>query len=278
VKRLYVSDLDGTLLDELWRISPPNLAKLNQALADGLLFSVASGRSLSSMQRALAGMNLSLPVVECNGAFLTDWHTGEHLAVNDMPSDIGAGIYEQAVGLGLDPFVVTFDGERDWLSYGELENAGTKWYYQKRKQHEDPRLRHQSKMDLVFQEKVVAFILMGATADLAKLQASIQQNWGNEIVTHFYIEPHSPEWSWLDVHDVSANKGTTIQLMQKKLDLQVEELVVFGDEVNDLGMFALADRAYAPDNAVEPVKSKATAVLPHCQQGSVAQFVLQEWQ
>jgi hypothetical protein len=43
----------------------------------------------------------------------------------------------------------------------------------------------------------------------------------------------------------------------------LEKLTVFGDNYNDIGMFALANKAVAVANAQEGVKEKADIVLPH---------------
>ena len=65
---LYVSDLDGTLLQEDATVSPTSRRILSSLLAEGLPLTVASARSVVSMQQMLAGIGLKLPVIEFNGA------------------------------------------------------------------------------------------------------------------------------------------------------------------------------------------------------------------
>ena len=42
--KLFVTDMDGTLLDSNRRISDVNREKICQAVKDGMLFTVATGR------------------------------------------------------------------------------------------------------------------------------------------------------------------------------------------------------------------------------------------
>ena len=60
--RLYISDLDGTLLRNDGGISVFSRDTLNSMIADGLPFTVASARSVVSMKMILAGESLDKAV------------------------------------------------------------------------------------------------------------------------------------------------------------------------------------------------------------------------
>ena len=77
-KKLYISDLDGTLLKTEGTLSEYSKNSLNDMLKNGLQFTVASARNVGSIRKVLHGVNLTLPVIEINGAFLTNIETGEH--------------------------------------------------------------------------------------------------------------------------------------------------------------------------------------------------------
>ena len=80
--KIYISDLDGTLLRDDATISPWSREKLTSLLNDGVNFTIASARSANSTKQILGDLPLTLPVIEINGAFITDYHTYKHLAIN----------------------------------------------------------------------------------------------------------------------------------------------------------------------------------------------------
>jgi 5-amino-6-(5-phospho-D-ribitylamino)uracil phosphatase len=77
---LYVCDIDGTLLGPDARLSEFARDGLNELLAAGVQLTLASSRRTISMRSLFAGGDLSLPVIEVNGAFVSELHSGRHLA------------------------------------------------------------------------------------------------------------------------------------------------------------------------------------------------------
>ena len=125
---LFVSDLDGTLLNDQAELSPYSRDLLTSMLAEGLLFTVASARSVSSIRSMLKGLPLQLPVIEFNGAFISDLHTGRHDYVNAIHGDIVSDVYHLLSQGEHPPFVASFNGDEDCLYPPTLVNPGAQWY------------------------------------------------------------------------------------------------------------------------------------------------------
>lgn len=93
MERLYISDLDGTLLTPEKTISPRTREAVNRAIAAGEGFSVATARSASTVVEILQGIQLNLPVVLMNGVFLYDIAADRYLDVQTIrwrrPADAG---------------------------------------------------------------------------------------------------------------------------------------------------------------------------------------------
>ena len=75
-KVLYVTDLDGTLLNRHDRISPFSIRVINGLVEKGMLFTYATARSLVSASRVAEGLTTKVPVIAYNGAFIFQPSTG----------------------------------------------------------------------------------------------------------------------------------------------------------------------------------------------------------
>ena len=80
MKKLYVTDLDGTLLNRQDRISPFSVRVINELVDKGLLFTYATARSLVSASKVTEGLSTEIPVIAYNGAFIIQPSTGEILS------------------------------------------------------------------------------------------------------------------------------------------------------------------------------------------------------
>lgn len=56
-----------------------------------------------------------------------------------------------------------------------------------------------------------------------------------------------------------------------------DRIVVFGDSVNDISMFEIADEAYAVENAIDELKEKATSVIDSNDEDGVAKLLSERW-
>jgi Cof subfamily protein (haloacid dehalogenase superfamily) len=277
VKSLYVSDLDGTLLDKDAALSHRSRQVLTRLLNLGLRFTVATARSIVSVQAILGDLPLRLPVIEFNGAFLSDYRSGRHLLVNALLREVAAALHADIVAAGQAPIISTFDGRRDRLYFGPILNPGVQWYLDDRRKNHDPRLAEAPTTAEVLTEQVVCMTVIGRQEALTALRAVLERRVGPHIETHCQPALYSEGWHWLTVHDRRASKDQAIRCLQERCGMKDAELVVFGDHANDLKMFQIADRGLAVANATEDLKQVSHHVIGPNTGDSVALFLEQEW-
>src|SRR5699024_7898897 len=82
--KLIASDLDGTLLNELEKISPENAQTIQKALEKGIQVIVSTGRSYDGACKPLQEAGLSLPIICLNGAMT---YTENKELINEIPMD-----------------------------------------------------------------------------------------------------------------------------------------------------------------------------------------------
>jgi Cof subfamily protein (haloacid dehalogenase superfamily) len=273
MNHLYVSDLDGTLLSNDGTLSTNSRAALQRLLGDGVAFSVASARSVVSMRPILRGLRFSLPVIEFNGAFLSDLETGRHEIVNSIESDVAQDIFALLKRSARSPFVSTFNGKSDCVYYDKTTNEGERYYVSNRLENEDHRLRSTNDLARSLRDQVVCFTVIAKVEALRDLEVAIEERYGEHIEVHLFENQYSPSWYWLTIHDRRATKDQAIRLMIDNYGMTAHSLVVFGDQINDIKMFRIATEAVAVANAQPEVKRHATRIIGPNHEDSVVEFI-----
>jgi 5-amino-6-(5-phospho-D-ribitylamino)uracil phosphatase len=124
---LYICDLDGTLLGSDGALSEFARYGLNELLSAGIRLTVASSRATPAMRALLAGVNFDLPVIEFNGAFVSERGSGRHLASNVLSRSAACAAVGAILATGADPVVSAWDGSRDRVHFGSRMNEGSGW-------------------------------------------------------------------------------------------------------------------------------------------------------
>jgi len=270
---LYVSDLDGTLLNRDAELSPTTREGLARLLEHGLQFTVASARHIVSIRSILAGLPLKLPVISSNGAYLSDALTGRHELVNAMDPALAQALHALVQTHGFAPFVLTHSPKGDQLYYERIDNEGQRRFVEERQRHGDPRLRHVDRIAAVLGDPTVTFMVIGEHAPLTALRDAVTELCGNAVEMHLAEDLYMPGWPWLNIHDRRASKDQAIRTLAQRYGLASREIVAFGDHVNDMSMLRTAHRAIAVANAIAPVREIAHAVIGHHSEDSVLRYI-----
>jgi len=275
---LYVSDLDGTLLDAQGRLADSTRQGLTRLLDEGLLFTVASARHVSSIRQILGELPLRLPVIGSNGAYISDLASARHEIVHAIEPDLAQAVFALIRRHGLMPFVSTHGAQGDQLFYQSVHNEAQQSFVDERLRNADPRLRHSPRMQDVLHDPAVTLVVVDREEPLAELQAAITEMCGDRVETHLAEDLYKPGWPWLTVHDRRASKDQGIKTLAQRYGLTDREVVVFGDHVNDIKMLRAAHRGIAVENAIPAVKQAAHRVIGPHHEDSVLRFITEDWQ
>ena len=277
MRKLYISDLDQTLLDKNANLPKKQKEKLNELIEDGTLFTVASARSVKSIQQILKGVNFRLPVIEFNGAFISDFHAGKHLVINDIEKNHVSSILKMVSEFGKTPIFSVFD-EDDRLFFPPVTNGGLEWYRNDRIKAKDPRfMSGEYSFSENSADNIVCLNFIDRKEALEPLFKEISNApFADKLSIHFLENRYSPGWHWLTIHAHNAQKHIAVKELIKYEGMKNCELIVFGDNLNDLSMFKIADRSYAVSNGVQELKDAATGVIGHHNDGAVVDFIVNE--
>lgn len=277
VDTLYISDLDGTLLNNNAELTDYSRQTLQTLIDAGLPFTVASARSIVSMQQMLAGLQLTLPVICFNGGYLSNFTTGEHHVVNSIDRDVALQIYDHVTDSGCIPYLSTFTGTEERVYYHSVNNEGMDWYLQERFIRKDPRFRWTEDLRSGLEEQLVCMTVIDRKEVLDVLERHILECHGERVSVHHYENQYSPGWYWLTVHDRHASKDVAVTRLKKLLGVPDCRTVVFGDNLNDIAMLQAADHAVAVDNAHPEVKRHAHEVIESNEKNGVVNYLVRNW-
>jgi Cof subfamily protein (haloacid dehalogenase superfamily) len=273
--RLFVSDVDRTLADRGARLSRFSRRQLKALLEAGMPFSVATARSVHTLAPILAGLPLRLPVVELNGAFITDLKTREPLVCHALAPDIAEAAMRWALDHRVPPFVSTFaQGRQHLYPPRVLMNAGIAWYDSSRRAAKDARLRAAVDPLMLLDQAIVCVTLIGERSRLEPIKRQIAQSFVG--LTHCLLQENAYQrgWYWLTVQSHRASKAHGLRTLAELAGVSLAETTVFGDEVNDIPMFELAGRGVAVDNAIDDLKRIAHEIIGPHHRDSVVRYLL----
>jgi Cof subfamily protein (haloacid dehalogenase superfamily) len=267
-KILYVSDLDGTLLNPATAISPYTARTINALIEKGLLFTYATARSLATAGVVTRPLQLRLPVILNNGVFLTDPATGEILHATTLPEDQASRVLAIIARHQVPALVYALLDGRERVSWlGAWENAGVRSYVADRPG--DERLRRVEDMAALGAGEIYYIAMIEEETEARRLESLFagEDNLTCLLTNDIY---HREEW-WLELYHRDASKAAAVETLRQKIG--AERVVCFGDGINDLPLFRACSEAYAMGNAHPLVKQAATAVIGRNDEDGVARWL-----
>ena len=264
---LYVSDLDGTLMRSDETLSAYTVRTVNALVAQGLAFTYATARSVESARTITRDLRLSLPVITRNGAVLADNATGEHLEKAIFTADEISLLKKLLPELPRCGFVSCFVGSEMIKTYLPGEHTAGLDKHIEKSVH-GPRLQPVSSFDELFCGQPGYVTLIDDQEKMAPLYERVRQYPDWECL--FQKDTYWDEF-WLEICPRNCTKAKSILKMKERYGYK--KLVVFGDSVNDLSMFHIADEAYAVAGALDSLKAAATGVIGSNDEDAVARFL-----
>lgn len=277
MKRLYITDLDGTLLDRSGRLSERTAGLLRALFDDGALVTVATGRSLPSLAEIMGDCLPKLPVIVHNGARIGNLQTGEYLYSNAMQKGVLDDVLAKAFSHHFAPFLNAFGEAGDRFCYTLPANRATEDYVLYRQSiMPEAVMQYRFRTELAEMEVINLNIIDDLTR-LESFQELIRKECSPWVDVHITTDPTFSTIGWLTVGDSRSHKAEAIRALKGLISEEPLHVTVFGDQLNDVHMFEAADRAVAVENASPELLALAHEVIGPHWEDSVARFIAAEW-
>lgn len=271
---LFISDLDGTLLNSDGKFSSYTKETIHDFVEQGGLFSIATGRTLESAQKYIEQIDLRLPVVLSNGVSVYDPIEKQYLSI--------AHFTDQALSSLLN--ILEEEGKRGFF-YRMVDHKTHVGHFPAGNHAEETYLNIISRIypetlfeiddPATFLENGIPHfcVLYGRREDLTDIANRLDHTPGLQTV--LYLDVYS-EYYMLDVFSADASKLSGMQTVQKIS--RASRTVSFGDNHNDLPMLEGANESYAMEGAVPDAKALATHTIGSNDKDAVAKVLAEKMQ
>ena len=267
--KIFISDLDGTLLDEKGCVPEKSVEILKRLEEKGVLFTVASARTPLSAAFILEPLRLRIPAILLNGCMLYDLEKRRILWYQEKKAGLtGLLLAVEKTSDGTETLCMELDPEAGelWEGYFDLERLeaclGIRNGFGDR-----------DRTGAVERPMVYGLYMDREPGRLEQMAKALGRTPG--LTLDFYKDIYRDSCWCLEIFSGEASKRSAALRLKKMCG--ADYLIGFGDGVNDLPLFEACDEAYAVSNGCEALKEAADRVIRSNLENGVALF-MEEWE
>ncbi|MGL4392370.1 MAG: Cof-type HAD-IIB family hydrolase [Fusobacteriaceae bacterium] len=242
--KAVICDLDGTILDH-GKLSEFTKETFKKIVALGVKIYIATGRHHLDAKYFKEKLGIKSFLISSNGSKIHNDELEEIYSVT-LPSDVASELVNLSVDEEVEPNVFT---ETHWF--------GTKGNYFSQ---DDPYKVSSftqnvvsSLQSLKFDDVIKFFYISPNESKLETISANIKKKYGENVSVVFSAI------QCLEVMSAKVSKGEAIKHMLEMEGLQSDEVIAFGDGMNDLEMLESVGKGFVMGNA----NPKLKAALPN---------------
>ena len=272
MKTLFLSDLDGTFLNSKGEISDLSRKIISDLTDKGLLFTVATARTYATVTKMFEGIFLPCPLVLMNGVTLYDPSENKIISSNPIPTDLGNKIIDEFKKRDIDPMLYFQHGDTLEIYYSRLTNDYQREYVAQRTDCSGKKFIHSPDIVSIEGRNLVYIVSLDYYDNIKDVYTAVSAF--DDAHCMFYKDNYSDMY-FLEIITKTVSKASGA-LAVKEL-VRADKIVAFGDNLNDIPLFEVADESYAVANAQGKLKSVATGVIGHNDDDAVAKFLLERY-
>jgi Cof subfamily protein (haloacid dehalogenase superfamily) len=246
--RLAAVDLDGTLLGPDKLISDQNAAAIHRLNEHGARVIIASGRRHQNSIRFQRQLQLTGPIIACQGGLIRDGESGNVIEAHFLPQAVAREIAEGAETNGVQPIYYHLDhlyvpeGNNRWLDL-----------YESRVGERAETIPSLSQLD---GRRALKIVWYGDPVILRKIRPELAAQYQGKV------DILSTESENLEFMPRGINKAAALEKVAREFGVPQEQVVAFGDAENDLQMLAWAGMGVAMRHGNPAAISAARMVSP----------------
>ena len=266
MKTLYITDLDGTLLNSKAELSEKSAEIINRLSDEGILFSLSTARTHATVSEMFSDVKLNVPLVMMNGVVVYDPKEHKVISACTIEKDKAEKVLEIYRKHGKAPMLYYIDGTTININYTDLKNENQQKYINSRNDLGIKRFFYSP--SLTIKDELIYIVTLDPYEELKEIYDEVSEIEGLNCM--FYSDNYTGCY-FLEILSSKVSKGISADFVKKYV--KADKMVAFGDNLNDISLFHYADEGYAVENAHEKLKEIATGVIGRNDDDAVAEYI-----
>lgn len=253
--KLLALDLDGTLLDSSGKIPQANKTAIKKAEEIGVLVTIATGRRFRDARPVGLELELNAPLITHNGALLKYAATLETVSASLLPNETVCEILRVGREFGADALLSADPHGKGTLLYDTISEENIplqKYIIWSKHLHGDEAeeaVHHVEKLEDVLEKtETVHISFSGKCAPMVELEMILNDELRERAMILTTVYPRL-DFTLIDILPPDASKGIGLEKLAIINDLTAENVMVCGDNFNDLQMLEYAGTPVIMGNA-----------------------------
>ena len=269
MNRLFVSDLDGTLLNKAAELNDETVIVINDCIAKGLDFTISTARTPATALKILEPLDLKLPITLMNGVLIYDIIKDEYIKEEYLDELVVMVVLGLVKTRGLNCFLYAIKDGGFTAYYDSVDSKSLNYFRNEWIMKYDKRFTEVEDLSLVAKDNILSFMLREPKDKLEGLRRELTVAKG--VKTEFYPDVYNSEYYILEIYSDAASKKEAITYLRKQGGY--DSITGFGDNLNDVSLYEACDYFYAVSNAHPEIQNMANSVIPSNEENGVAKYL-----
>ncbi len=258
MNNIFITDLDHTFLRSDLSISSFTQRIWNEKSNHHTL-SVATARSFKKSEQFLKNLHLNTPMILLDGSLIISQER-EIIDTKLITKELGDAVIDEGSKFNIYPFILALKDRNLNEAFLYPAKRNEDQHNLLKRYSEDDNL--EEKHNIRAMQENFKLVYMGEETLLRQLTDHLQTVFQDRLkyilAPEVYLDCY-----FLTLLHPDADKAHGLNKVGEYLGRELSEFTVFGDNLNDLGMFQVAGTSVAVSNAHKELKSHANIILPH---------------
>ena len=253
--KLFLTDLDHTFLKDDLSFSEFTKNTWN-GMAQNHMMGIATARSYKKAEQFLQGLHINTPLILLDGALIVSADK-QIVDMKTLSKEIGDEIINCGAKLGISPVIIALKDKQLNEAFLHPKEKSSFLIDLLSRYKGDDNLEECANLKAM--ENNFKIVYFAEKEQLEELQENLKAIFKDEI--KYILAPEAYLGCYfLTLLHKDSDKAHGLAKVQEIMQIDYKDFTVFGDNLNDIGMFNLAQTSVAVANAHKEVKEIATFV------------------